>query len=59
MCVEKMTSVFTFLSYCLDLENLSLVFLFAAESEINFEMFSEMETGTAQSCRSGNRIKEM
>jgi hypothetical protein len=56
--VEKITSDFTFLSYCLDLENVSLVFVFPAESEMNFEMFSEMETGTAQSCRSGNRIKE-
>jgi hypothetical protein len=42
----------------MDLENLSLVFVFAAESEIIFEMFSEMETGTAQSCRSGNSIEE-
>jgi hypothetical protein len=50
LCVEKITPFFTFLSYC---------FLIAAESEMKFEMPSEMENGTAQSCRSEKRIEEM
>jgi len=37
----------------------SLDFVFATAREINFEMPSEMWTGTAQSCRSGKTINEM
>ena len=33
--------------------------MFTTASEMEFEMPSEMETGTAQSCWSGKRIKEM
>jgi hypothetical protein len=36
-----------------------LGFVFATAREIKFEMPSEMKTGTAQSWRSGKRIKEM
>jgi hypothetical protein len=43
----------------LDFENVSLVFVFPAESEMNFKMFSEIENRSAKNCRSGNRIKEM
>jgi hypothetical protein len=42
LCVEKITSAFMFLSYCLEFEILSLVFVFAAESEMNFKMPSEI-----------------
>jgi len=51
--VEKITTVVPFLSNCGKFKILSLVFVLAAESEMKFEMPSEMETGTAQSCRSG------
>jgi hypothetical protein len=47
LCVEKITSAFTSLSYCFEFEILSLVFVFAAESEMKFEMPSEMENGTS------------
>jgi hypothetical protein len=43
---------FIFIIYCLDFVILSLVFLFATAREMKFEMSSEMENGTAQSCRS-------
>jgi hypothetical protein len=33
--------------------------MFATAREMKFEMPSEMKTGTAQSCRSGKRIKKM
>jgi len=33
--------------------------MFATARVMEFEMSSEMKTGTAQSCRSGTRIKEM
>jgi hypothetical protein len=48
-----------FLSYCLELEILIVVFVFTATREMKFEMSSEMENGTAQSCRSGKGIKVM
>jgi hypothetical protein len=31
----------------------------ATAREMKFEMFSEMKTGTAQSCSSGKRFKKM
>ena len=52
-------SSFTFLSYCLEFENLSLDFVFATSREMKFEMPSEMKNETAQCCRSLNRLKEM
>jgi hypothetical protein len=57
--VEKIAAVVTFLSYCLEFEILCLVFVFTTAREMKFEMPSEMQTGTAQSCRSGKRIKGM
>jgi hypothetical protein len=33
--------------------------MFATAREMKFEMASEMKAGTAQSCRSGKRSKEM
>jgi hypothetical protein len=42
----------------LEFEILSLVFLIAAEIEMKFEMPSEMENGTAQSCRSGKELRK-
>jgi len=56
LCVEKITTIVTFLSYCLDFEIFSLFFVFAAASEMKYEMSYEMKTGTAQSCRSARRI---
>jgi hypothetical protein len=41
------------------LKLVSLDFVVAAASEMKFEMSSEMKTGTAESCRSGKRFKEM
>jgi hypothetical protein len=41
--VEKIISVFTFLSYSLQFEILKLVFVIEAENEIELEMPSEME----------------
>jgi len=52
VCGENNNS-FTSLSYCLEFENLSRVFMLAAESEMKYEMPSEMKTGTEQSCRIG------
>jgi hypothetical protein len=57
--VAKITTVVTFLSYCLELEILVTVLLFTTAREMKFEMSSEMENGTAQSYRNGNRIKIM
>jgi hypothetical protein len=33
--------------------------MFATASEMEFEMFSKMKTGTSQSCRSGRRINPL
>jgi hypothetical protein len=41
----------------LEFEILILVFVIAAESEMNFEMPSEMENGIAQSCRSEKELR--
>jgi len=53
LCVEKITTFVMFLSNCVKFKILSLVFVLAAESEMKFEMPSEMKTGTAQSCMIG------
>jgi hypothetical protein len=42
----------------LEFEILGLVFVIAAESEMKFEMPSEMQNGTAQRCRSEKELRK-
>jgi hypothetical protein len=57
LCVEKITTVVTFLSNCWQIEVCKSGFVFAAASETKFEMSSKMKTETAQNCMSGKGIK--
>jgi hypothetical protein len=58
LCVEKITTLVTFLSNCWEFK-ICKFGLFATEREMEFGMSSEMQTETAQSCRSGKRIKKI
>jgi len=59
LCVEKITTVVTFRSYCWAFEILSLVFVFTTAWEMKFKTPSEMDTETEQDCRRVKRIRVM
>jgi hypothetical protein len=58
LCVEKRTFV-AFLSYRLDFESCKCEFHVSNSPEMKFEVPSEMETGTARSCRSVKLTKKL
>jgi hypothetical protein len=56
---RKITTVVRFLNICWEFVICKFGFGVCSKKFMNFEMPSEMQTGTAESCRSGKRIKEM
>jgi hypothetical protein len=59
VCEGKITTVVEFLSYCLNFEVVSLVFMFPTARKMKFQMSFDLKTETAQSYRNGKILKEM